>query len=134
MWIHSSIGLRFIMFVNSWDMFQSSPIIGVGAGDFPDEYKKINKVNSPYAVDTVQPHNMYMLVLGQLGIIGLIFFLRMFYLQFKIAYASQNHRIHNIGIAIPILFLTIMWSDSYLLGHYTANLFILFSSFIYMNR
>jgi len=77
---------------------------------------------------------MYMLILTQLGLIGLISFLWIFYLQFKIAWASDNQSTRNIGIAIPLLFLTIMWSDSYLLGHYTSNLFILFSSFIYINR
>ena len=129
--LDTSIGLRINFFLNSWEIFNSSPVFGVGTGDFPDEYKKINAVNTPNALETSQPHNMYMLILTQLGLIGLISFLWMFYLQFKIALESDNNSLRNIGIAIPILFLTIMWSDSYLLGHYTANLFILFSSFIY---
>ena len=132
--LDTSIGLRVNFLLNSWEIFNSSPLIGVGTGDFPDEYKVINAVNTPNATATSQPHNMYMLILTQLGLIGLISFLWMFYLQFKIALASDNHSIRNIGIAIPLLFLTIMWSDSYLLGHYTSNLFILFSSFIYSNR
>ena len=132
--LDTSIGLRINFLLNSWEIFNSSPLIGVGTGDFPDEYKVINAVNTPNATETSQPHNMYMLILTQLGLIGLISFLWMFYLQFKIALESDNNSLRNIGIAIPILFLTIMWSDSYLLGHYTSNLFILFSSFIYSNR
>ena len=132
--LDTSIGLRINFFLNSWEIFNSSPLFGVGTGDFPDEYKKINAINTPNATETSQPHNMYMLILTQLGLIGLISFLWIFYLQFKIAWASDNQSTRNIGIAIPLLFLTIMWSDSYLLGHYTSNLFILFSSFIYINR
>jgi len=32
---------------------------------------------------------------------------------------------------LPLLFLVIMWSDAYLLGHYTTTLFIFMSSFLY---
>ena len=82
--LDTSIGLRINFLLNSWEIFNSSPLIGVGTGDFPDEYKVINAVNTPNATETSQPHNMYMLILTQLGLIGLISFLWMFYLQFKI--------------------------------------------------
>jgi O-antigen ligase len=128
---NSSIGLRIAFFVNSYDIFKESPYLGVGTGDFPTEYGKINDKNTPGLTSTVQPHNMYMLILVQLGLIGLIIFLLLFYIQLKIAYSSSSYVIRNVGVAIPILFLVIMWSDSYLLGHFTGNLFILFSSVIY---
>ena len=111
-----------------------SPILGVGTGDFPAEYEKINKIMSPYVIRTVQPHNMYMLVLAQLGIIGLASLAWIFYAQFKIALSSNSEFVRHVGVAMPIFFLIIMLSDSYLLGHYTGNLFILFSSIIYSNR
>ena len=75
-----------------------------------------------------------MLVLAQLGVIGLTGLLLIFFLQYKIALACNNKIISNIGVALPLLFLVIMLSDSYLLGHYTGNLFILFSSFIYSKQ
>jgi O-antigen ligase len=133
-YIHTSIGLRINFFLNSWEIFESSPIYGVGTGDFPSEYSKINKVNSPFSTDTSHPHNMYMLLLTQLGLIGFISLMSIFYYQIRIAISSDNQNIKNIGLAIPILFSIINWSDSYLLGHYTANLFILFSAFIYMKN
>lgn len=127
----TSVGQRITFFVNSYEIFKSSPIIGIGTGDFPNEYLKVNQVNSPEVRTTVQPHNMYMLVLTQLGLVGLLSLMWIFYSQFKIAISTQNKTIGNIGIALPLFFLLIMWSDSYLLGHYTSNLFILFSSIIY---
>ena len=77
---------------------------------------------------------MYLLVMAQLGLMGLISLIWMFYVQIKIALKSNIQLVQNVGIAIPVLFLVIMWSDSYLLGHYTSNLFVLFSSFIYSKR
>jgi len=46
---------------------------------------------------------------------------------------SNNKFVNQVGVAMPLLFLIIMWSDSYLLGHYTSNLYILFSAYIYGN-
>ena len=37
----------------------------------------------------------------------------------------------DLGITLPLVFLVIMWSDSYLLGHFTTLLFVFFSSFLY---
>ena len=128
---NTSIGQRMTFVVNSFELYRAAPLLGQGTGDFPNEYKKINSINSPTVRTTVQPHNMYMLILAQLGIIGISILAWMFYQQFRIALASKVQLVNNVGIAIPTLFLIIMWSDSYLLGHYTSNLFILFSSFIY---
>ena len=131
---NTSIGQRVTFVVNSFELFLENPFLGVGTGDFPKEYLKVNKKNSPNVQATVQPHNMYMLVLSQLGIMGLVSFFSIFYYQFSIALSSKSILVKNIGISMPLLFLLIMWSDSYLLGHYTSNLYILFSSFIYSNN
>ncbi|WP_416678560.1 O-antigen ligase family protein [Candidatus Pseudothioglobus sp. Uisw_016] len=130
----TSIGYRLTFLINSFELVKRNPIIGVGTGDFPDEYEKFNSINSPDIPSTVQPHNMYMLILTQLGVIGLASLFWIFFTQFKIALASSNSVVKTTGVAMPIFFLIIMWSDSYLLGHFTSNLFILFSSFIYSNR
>jgi O-antigen ligase len=131
---NTSMGYRITFLINTSELIKKSPILGVGTGDFPAEYKKINDIRSPDVRTTVQPHNMYMLILAQLGLLGLVSLVWIFYCQFRIALSSSNQFVHHVGVAIPIFFLIIMWSDSYLLGHYTGNLFILFSSFIYSNR
>jgi O-antigen ligase len=125
---------RIVFAMNSWELFMNQPILGVGTGDFPDEYQKINLKNTPWEMRTSQPHNMYLLVLTQLGLLGFCSFLLIFYFQFKIASSISNIHVKHIAIAMPLLYLVIMWSDSYLLGHYTGNLYILFSSFIYSSN
>ena len=107
------------------------PIIGVGTGDFPSEYKKINQINTPKLPNATNPHNMYTLITVQLGLIGLFSMLSIFYYQIKLSYNSSNKFIRDQGITLPILFLVMMLSDSYLLGHYTTLMYIFFSSFLY---
>jgi len=131
---NTSIGHRIVFTKNTMEMIKASPFFGVGTGDFPAEYTKINLINSPAVKSTVQPHNMYLYVQAQLGLIGLVSFLWIFYVQFQIAVTSKNQFVHHAGVALPFLFMIIMLSDTYLLGHFTSNLFILFSSFIYSNK
>ena len=129
--INTPVGERISYALISWKIFKTSPVFGVGTGDFPKEYKKLNKIYSPKMVPTNHPHNMYSLVGAQLGIIGLISLLSIFYFQIKESFKSSSRFIRDTGITLPLMFLIIMFSDSYLLGHYTTLLFVLFSSFLY---
>ena len=129
----TSVGLRITYAINSWDVIRENLIIGVGTGDFPIEYNKVNQVNTPHLPNTTNPHNMYTLVAMQLGLIGLLSMLSIFYYQLKHSFNALNSTkfIRDVGITLPLLFLVIMWSDSYLLGHYTTLMFVFFSSFLY---
>ncbi len=128
----SSIGERFTFWINSYEVFQNNNIlIGVGTGDFKNEYKKINQKNTPEIPNTDHPHNMYVLELVQFGLLGVLSLLSILYFQIKHACSSSEKNIKFIGITLPLLFGVIMISDSYLLGHYTGMLFIFFSAFLY---
>lgn len=128
---HSSVGLRIAYAINSWEIVKKNPLIGIGTGDFPSEIAKINNKSPDLGRPSTNPHNMYLLVLTQLGLIGLLSFMFIFYYQFKISLSSNNYFSRNVGVALPIMFLIIMLSDSYLLGHFTSLVFIFFSSFLY---
>ncbi|MDX1809431.1 MAG: O-antigen ligase family protein [Sulfurospirillaceae bacterium] len=126
---NTSVGLRLTFLTNSLEIIKNNPIFGVGTGDFPNEYKKINHKNTPTATAPSQPHNMYILEMAQFGIFGLLSLLAIFYIQIKIS--LENNELKPLRLALPVLFLVIMLSDSYLLGHYTTLLFVYFSSFLY---
>ena len=127
----SAVGLRINFTINSWEVIKQNPFIGVGTGDFPLEYKKINMVNTPSLPNTTNPHNMYILVLVQLGLLGLVSFMSIFYYQMKLSFYASNKFNRNVGFTLPVLFLVIMLSDSYLLGHFTTLMFVFFSSFLH---
>jgi len=127
----SSVGQRINYAINSWDIIKQNPLIGVGTGDFPREYRRINQINSSHLPNITNPHNMYVLILMQLGIVGLLSMLSIFYYQIKLSYNSSNKFIRDVGVTLPLMFLVLMLSDSYLLGHYTTLMFVFFSSFLY---
>ena len=106
-------------------------LFGAGTGDFNLEYNKVHLKNSPNQTSTTNPHNMYTLVLVELGLIGLISFLSIFYYQIKFALNNENRFMRDVGFALPVFFLVIMLSDSYLLGHFTTLMFVFFSSFLH---
>jgi O-antigen ligase len=145
---NTSVGKRITYAINSWDIILENPLIGVGTGDFPGVYTKTNKQNcekfassvwydsamcqvSKKASYTSHPHNMYLLVLVQFGLIGLISLMVIFYYQIKLSFNSPSRFLRDFGFILPVLFLIAMLSDSYLLGHYTSLFFVFFSSFLY---
>ena len=130
---NTSVGERITFAINSWEIIKQNLFFGVGTGDFPHQYRKVNQINSAELLTTTNPHNMYTLVTVQLGIFGLLSMLSIFYMQIKLSLQNNNKFFRDVGITLPLLFLVIMWSDSYLLGHYTTLLFIFFSSFLYKN-
>jgi O-antigen ligase len=128
---NTSVGQRMAFAMNSWEIIKENPFIGVGTGDFPIEYRKVNQINTAELLSTTNPHNMYTLVMVQLGILGLASMLSIFYMQIKLSFHQSNRFFRDVGLTLPLLFLVIMLSDSYLLGHYTTLLFVFFSSFLY---
>jgi len=132
--LSSSIGVRITAAINSWTIIKENPIIGVGTGDYKNEFIKASIKNNLKLEDKLvihNPHNMYVLILVQFGLLGLAAMLYLFYAQIKIAINSNEEFVKKIGIALPLLYLLIMLSDSYLMVHMTGLLFIFISSFVY---
>jgi O-antigen ligase len=131
---HSSTGMRISSAINSWSIIKENPIIGVGTGDYKNEFIKASIKNNLKLENKLvihNPHNMYVLILVQFGFVGLMAMLYMFYAQIRIAVNSNEDLVRKIGVALPLLYLLIMLSDSYLMVHMTGLLFIFISSFIY---
>ena len=132
--IHSSTGMRISSAINSWSIIKENPVIGVGTGDYKNEFMKASiNINLKLEDKLVihNPHNMYVLILVQFGLLGLAAMLYMFYAQIKMAANSHEDFVRKIGIALPLLYLLIMLSDSYLMVHMTGLLFAFISSFAY---
>jgi O-antigen ligase len=130
---NSSVGKRLTYAINSLEIIKENPLIGVGTGDFPVEYQKINIANKSNTPNSTNPHNMYTLILVQLGLLGLISMLSIFYYQIKLSFNSSNKFIRDAGTNLHLLFLVVMLSDSYLLGHFTTLMFVFFSAFLYQD-
>ena len=121
---------RITFFLNTFEIIKEHPLFGVGTGDFPEEYERINRIRSPNVVSTVNPHNNYLLVQAQFGVIGPLALLYIFYCQIRYSRNTQNSFKH-LRLAFPIFFMTIMLFDSYLLSHYGGMTFAYFSAILY---
>lgn len=126
----TSIGLRLLFWRNSWQIIRRHPLIGVGTGDFQRAYTWINLRYSPRMVATDNPHNQYILVLCQFGLMGLTALLSIFFLQIRAALQSRDD-LRRLRMALPVLFLTIMLTESYLIVYETGFFFSLFSAVLF---
>jgi len=70
---NTSLGGRFEMWAASGRMFTEHPLLGVGAGDWVDEFQKIARESkaSAFLMQFNQPHNIYLEALSTRGLIGL---------------------------------------------------------------
>ncbi len=130
---NTSVGRRLAMAINGLDVFLNHPFIGVGTGDSPVEISKINLVNSPEVRMSKNLHNMYITEMVQFGIVGLVALLWLFYSQVRVALSSNDILLKHLGVALPVLYFTICFGESYLLIHQTGLMFSVMSAFLYKN-
>ncbi len=128
----TSVGLRVWFYKNTVILIKQNWPTGTGTGDFPAEYAKINKIHSPLLPDTINPHNQYLLILSQFGLLGFISLISIFISQLIIAFKTKDD-LAPLRQAFPIFFLVIMLAESYLMVYGTGFLFSLFSAFLYKN-
>ena len=127
----TSVGYRIALTLNMFELIKQHPFIGVGTGDMLQEYAKVNE-KSLYKTPITQPHNMYILILVEFGLLGFITLLALFYAKTKIA-LSINDDLRNIRFAFIVMFLVVMLSNSYLYTHHTMVLYIFFTSILFFN-
>lgn len=123
---YDSYGIRALFVQDSISLIKENPYIGVGTGDFKSEIIRISKGNRP----TSHPHNMYLLIIAQLGFIGFMAISYYFYNYFRfIKIASEEPR--KFATPLLIFFVLINLFDTHMLGHYGAMMMIYFTSFIF---
>jgi len=78
----TSSGIRYVMYQSALNIFLKSPIWGHGTGSLKQEYWALDKEGYALNIQGMDnPHNQYLLILVELGVIGLISFMYLFYSQ-----------------------------------------------------
>ncbi len=130
--LNSSWGIRVAYYITTFDIFKNNPIIGVGFGDFKDqtaliletqEYPYLNN-NSKEFMKKIHPHNQYLLILLQMGVIGLMLFLYMMYQLFKLK--ITNPEIKELSIIFGTVYFVSCIPEPLLAKQFTIGLFVLF--------
>jgi O-antigen ligase len=125
----TSLGIRLGLNKNYFEIVKEHPWIGVGTGDYLDEYTLVN-AKSTHPTPITHAHNMYMQVLVQYGIFGLISFLLIFVYQLYVGFKIKDD-LQVLRIAFPLFFMAISMVYWYLYAFNTMLLFILFSAILY---
>lgn len=80
---HSSIGQRLNFYLNTLHVVKHNPVFGVGTGGFQAAFAQ--QTQGTGALQTSNPHNEYLMITVQTGLIGLAFLLYLFYTQWRYA-------------------------------------------------
>lgn len=123
---NTSVGLRITYTMNAWRMFVANPLIGVGAGDYPAEYKKINEQFTPQWEPAWNPHNQYMLALTSAGIAGGALLALVLFVP--LVRRNPNDGREKVRQAVPILLITICLFESYLMRSNISLMYVLFTA------
>ena len=120
----SSLGLRIGFAKYSLEVIKNEPLLGVGTGDYMQEVRKRLPPKYKYIGNISYPHNLYIQILLQIGIIGLCAF---FYLIYQIInyQASRDKKAIMLIVAISSLLYA---STTTLFASYELPLFVVFIS------
>lgn len=109
------------------------PILGYGTGSFGTIFNRDIDSGHDYYVNTT-PHNTYLYIWFEVGILGLIILLGMFYFQIK-SLSKLNYRFDRILLTIG--FMIIMLFDSYLfifiMSVFYSYFFTIYNNYIFDN-
>jgi len=114
--------IRYVFFRETSKSIMDKPFFGHGTGSFSTIFEEQVKSGHDFK-EHITPHNNYLFVFFELGLLGLISFLFIFYFQIKelLKLKDAAHR-----VVLPLSFMFLMLIDSYFF------IFILTITYIYL--
>lgn len=109
----TSIGIRVIFAQNTWELIQQKPLLGYGTSSFKSVY-------SPYAAAKYQdwrgdsasdPHNQYLFVWLENGLIGLLIFLAYIYTAIRQGATQQPYGAMGASVLVAIAVVSLFNSN-----------------------
>jgi len=122
----SSVSLRLVYAMNALRIYAAHPLLGVGVGDYPKEYERVNAIHTPQWAPAWNPHNHYLFVLTAAGIPGGIALALV--LGYPLRRRGPSDGRERIRRAVPVLMITICLFESYLLRSNVSMMYMLFTA------
>lgn len=125
----TSSNLRIMYYKNTIKIISEHPIFGVGTGGYPRAYAQI--VEGTNMPGTDNPHNEYLMVTSQLGLLGLCAFLTLFFVQWRSAsdLSSNFDKMMAHGLILTILSASMVTST--LIDHHERIFYIWMSALLF---
>lgn len=129
----TSLGLRTIWAQGGWDSFKRHPIFGTGTGSYGVEFEKyIQKqdIDDKERLYSQNPHNGYVNVAVQLGAVGLLLLLALFFQQWRLSIGLPNfYNYLAQGVIVTIVVGNLV--NSVIAAHTQGIFFGVFSALLY---
>jgi O-antigen ligase len=126
---NTSTGLRLEFYRYSLKIVRDHPLLGVGIGGFAEAYAK--QIKDPKMERSDNPHNEYLLVAVQLGLIGLAALLYLFYTQWRLASLLPLPRDAIIARGVVLAFMVGCMFNSFLTDYDEGVFFIWISALLF---
>ncbi|MBX3662252.1 MAG: O-antigen ligase family protein [Burkholderiales bacterium] len=125
----SSAGFRLEFYRNTTGIIVDHPLTGVGTGGFPAAYAK--RVQGTAMVPTRNPHNEYLHIAAQIGLIGLAAMLALFAVQWRMAARLPTRLESDLARGLVVTIAAGCLFNSFLLDHAEGLFFAWMTGLLY---
>jgi O-antigen ligase len=122
-----SIGLRLEFSKGSYYLIKERPWFGYGVGSFAFEYNRIKGVLMPGSTILLDPHNAFLAIAVQIGMIGLLLFFVLLFMLWKDIYRLPSFE-KLLGMGLGILFMLNSLLNATLLDNTVGYLYVIITA------
>lgn len=127
----TSTGQRLDFYYNTLQIVQRHPIFGVGTGGFAAAFAK--QTQGTAVLHTPNPHNEYLLITAQIGLVGLAFLLYLFYTLWRCAPLLNTSFEQDAARGLVLAYLINCAFNSPLLDHSDGLFFAFMVAMLFAN-
>lgn len=123
----TSLGMRFDWYRNSIDLIKQRPVFGHGTGSFKTVQEDLIRNSETQSTDN--PHNEYLLLAVQTGLVGLFLFITLLLAQFIISFELQPLRRYLLqGVVVAMSVGCLM--NSFLFDSHPGHFYAIMSAIL----
>lgn len=126
----SSSGQRLDYYYNTLQIVKRNWWSGVGTGGFPDAYAE--QIQGTNAIPTRNPHNEYLMITVQTGVLGLLLLLYLYYTEWRVAPLLESAYAQDAARGLVLAFIVNCMFNSALHDH-ADGLFFAFMSALWFS-
>ena len=127
----TSTGQRLDFYYNSLHIVRDHPLLGVGTGGFPAAYDR--QIEGTDAPKTVNPHNEFLLITVQTGLVGLALLLYLFYTHWRCAAKLGSEFEQDAARGLLLMYVVNCAFNSALYDHVDGLLFAYMTATFFAN-
>lgn len=125
----TSIGYRLEFYRNTLTLIKNNPVFGTGTGSFPTVYAEL--VAGTGKVPSRNPHNEFMLITVQTGLVGLSAFVWLLWQQWRFAPQLPTPMERGLAQGLVVMMVIICMLNSALLDHTEGLLYAWLTALLY---